>query len=306
MNRVDSAHLLRAAGSAAVFACLAGVALFSVMDVVMKMLALVIGAYNALLFRSIVGSLLSGTAMIASGNRWPPRPVLALHVRRGIVNTAMGWLFFWALTQLPLAEAIALSFVAPIIALYLAAILLGEAVGKTAILSALLGLAGVGIILSGRLSGDYQESALWGALAVIGSAVLFAYNLVLQRQLAQQAGMVEMSFFQNGMTLALLLPFLPFLAVVPLGGQWALVVGAAVLVILSQMCLAWAYARAPASRLIPLEYSAFVWASIMGWLFFAEHLSLAVVAGAAVIVAACLIAARQRPEMAAHVEADTA
>lgn len=306
MSGAPAPHRPGAGDLAAPLACLLGVAMFSVMDVAMKALALAIGVYSALLFRSAIGSMLTGAAMFAGGGRRPPRDVLALHVWRGVVVTGMAWLFFWALTQLPLAEAIALSFIAPIIALYLAAILLGEKVGGAAILSALLGLAGVGIILSGRVSGHYDASALRGALAVLGSAVLFAYNLVLQRQLAQKAGIVEMSFFQNGTMLLLLLPFAPFLMVPPAGWQWGLAVVAAVLVMLSQMSLAWAYARAPAPRLIPLEYSAFLWASLMGWLFFAERLSLPVIAGAAVIVAACLVASRQRPEMAAHVEADTA
>lgn len=306
MSLASSSPVLRAGGAAASIACLAGVALFSVMDVVMKALALGIGAYSALLFRSIFGSVMTGAAMLASGNRWPPRDVLALHVWRAVVVTVMGWLFFWALTQLPIAEAIALSFVAPIIALYLSAMLIDEKVGKSAMVSAILGLAGVGIILSGRVSGHYEASALRGALAVLCSAALFAYSLVLQRKQAQQAGMVEVSFFQHGTMLLLLLPLSPFLMIVPAGWQWGLVAAAALLAMFSQMSLVWAYARAAAPRLIPLEYSAFLWASLLGWLFFAERLSMAVVLGAAVIVAACLVAARQRPEMAAHVEADTA
>jgi len=296
----------RAAIPAAALACLAGVALFSAMDVAMKALAIAIGAYSALLFRSVIGSMLTGAAMVASRNRWPPPGVLRLHVHRASVITVMGWLFFWALTQLPMAEAIALSFIAPVVALYLSALLLKEKVGRTAVISALLGLAGVGIILSGRLSGHYESGAALGAAAVLGSAVLFAYNLVLQRRLAQQAGMVEISFFQNATMLVLLLPLAPFLMITPSGWQWAMVAGAAMLAIASQMCLAWAYARAPASHLVPFEYSAFIWASLLGWLFFSEPLSLEVVAGAAVIVSACLVAARQRPEIAARIEAGTA
>jgi S-adenosylmethionine uptake transporter len=72
------------------------------------------------------------------------------------------------------------------------------------------------------------------------------------------------------------------------------------------MVLAAAYARASASTLIPLEYSAFLWACLFGWLFFAEALTLPVLGGAALIVAACVIAAREQPELAAHVEAESA
>ncbi|OYW88544.1 MAG: EamA family transporter, partial [Sphingobium sp. 32-64-5] len=185
------------AGLLAPLACLLGVATFSIMDAAMKELALGLGAYSALLFRSLIGATLGGGAMAVTRARWPDRATLALHVRRGAVLAAMSWTFFWSLTRLPLAEAIALSFIAPIIALYLAALLLKERVGRAAILSALLGLVGVGIVLSGRLSGHYDAGALQGAAGILVSAVLFAYNLVLQRQLAQQAGAIEMSFCQN-------------------------------------------------------------------------------------------------------------
>ena len=272
----------------------------------MKELALGLGAYSALLFRSLIGAVLGGTAMAALRAPLPPPDRLALHARRGVVNTAMSWIFFWSLTKLPLAEGIALSFVAPIIALYLAALLLKEPVGRAAIVSALLGLAGVGIVLSDRLSGRYDADALWGAGGILMSALLFAYNLVLQRQLAQRAGAVEMSFCQNGMMLMLFAPLAPFLLAWPSACEWLLVLLATALVVASQLSIAWAYARAPAARLIPLEYSAFLWAAGLGWLVFGERLSPLVVAGAAVIVLACLIATRRRAEPGLHVEGGSA
>ena len=300
---------LSVAGRGAMLAplvCLIGVGSFSIMDAAMKELALGIGAYSALLFRSLLGATFGGGVMLLRSARLPARDVLALHIRRGVVMTGMSWTFFWSLTQLPLAEAIALSFIAPIIALYLAALLLKEEVGRGAIISALLGLVGVGIVLSERLGGEYDEKALRGALGVLISAALFAYNLVLQRQLAQRAGAVEMSFLQNGVMLMLFAPLAPFLLDWPTVREWWLVLLATGLVVISQLCLGWAYARAPASRLIPLEYSAFVWAALLGWLVFGEGLSPMVVAGAGVIVAACLIASRRQPELARHVEGESA
>ena len=66
------------------------------------------------------------------------------------------------------------------------------------------------------------------------------------------------------------------------------------------MLFAWAYARAEAQALVPLEYSGFLWASLFGWLMFGESLRLPVMLGALLIVAACWIAApRKRPELTA-------
>jgi len=81
---------------------------------------------------------------------------------------------------------------------------------------------------------------------------------------------------------------------------------AAALAFTSLALLAWAYARSEAQRLIPVEYSAFLWAALIGWLVFDEELSAGTVAGALLIVAGCLIAARFKPKAspldAPHVE----
>lgn len=273
-------------------ACL-GVALFSVMDAVMKGLVLSIGVYNALLWRNLAGVLMSGTVYAVSRGGWPSPAAMRIHILRGIVVAAMALLFFWSLAHLPLAEAIALSFIAPLIALYLAAVMLGETIGKAAIFASIMGIAGVAVIMAGKFgSGDYSADAMNGALAVFASAVLFAYNLILARQQAQIAEPAEIAFFQV-LTVALVLACgAPWFAVVPQGEQWIPLIGAAALAIVSLLLLSWAYARAEAQVLIPVEYSAFIWAAILGWLVFDEALSWTTVAGTVMIVAGCLTVAR--------------
>jgi S-adenosylmethionine uptake transporter len=283
--------------------CCMGVALFSVMDAAMKGLSLSIGVYNALLWRAVAGTLLGLVLMLVLRQRWPTLSVLRLHLLRGTVVAFMALSFFWALVRLPLAEAIALSFIAPLIALYLAAWLLKEQVSRAAILASLLGLVGVAVILSGRMHGSYNEDALAGAGAVLLSAVLFAWNLILQRQQAQLASPVEVAFFQHLVMLGIFALAAPWLAILPPPGALPLVALAATLAFTSLSALAWAYARAEAQRLIPVEYSAFVWGAIIGWLTFGEALAVTTVAGAALIVTACLIAARANPtDPPPHVE----
>lgn len=291
---------------AAIATCTAGVALFCCMDVLMKQLSIGIGAFSALVWRGMVASLLSGGVMLAVRGRWPAPAVLRVHLLRGVIIAAMALLFFWALARMPMAEAIALSFIAPIIALFLAALLLKERIRPSAILAALLGLAGTAVILSGRLAQHYDSDALWGAGAVLASAVLFAWNLILQRQQAQVAGPVEVSFFQNIVVLAALLPAAPFLLQPVARPDWITIVGAALLAIVSQMCLSWAYARAQAQTLIPLEYSAFFWAALFGWLVFAEPLTWPTLLGTALIVFGCLLVARDRPSAGPQLENEVA
>lgn len=296
----------RASSFATAFAvCCLGVALFSLMDAAMKGLSIAIGVYNALLWRAVAGTTMGVVGMAALRNAWPRPAVLRLHLLRGVVVSFMAFCFFWALVRLPLAEAIGLSFIAPLIALYLAALLLKERIGRGAIIASLLGLAGVAVILSGRLRGGYDADALWGAGAVLLSAVLFAWNLVLQRQQAQVASPIEVAFFQQLVMLCVFLLAAPFLAVVPEVEHIPHILGAAALAFASLMCMSWAYARAEAQRLIPVEYTAFIWAAIMGWLAFGERVTPATLAGTLLIVIGCLIAARSEPAVA-HVESGSA
>ncbi|MBB3982627.1 S-adenosylmethionine uptake transporter [Sphingobium fontiphilum] len=272
--------------------CCAGVALFSVMDAAMKGLSLAIGLYNALFWRAVAGSVLGLALMLLLREPWPSRAVLRLHVLRGLVVAGMAMLFFWALMRMPIAEAIALSFIAPLIALYLAALLLGETISRQAIGASVLGLLGVIVILSGKMRGSYDGVALLGAGAVLASAVLFAWNLILQRQQAQLASPVEVAFFQHLVMLGAFSPGAPWLLAVPPSSALPMVLLAAGLAFTSLAALAWAYARAQAQVLIPVEYTAFIWAAILGWLAFGERLTLPTLAGAGLIVAGCLLAAR--------------
>ena len=274
-------------------AALAGVGFLSLMDAFMKEAALLIGAYTATVLRSTIGTALIAPVWLSRGPAMPSRAVMMLHLTRGVVSAFMALTFFFALTRLPLAEAIALSFIAPLIALYLARVLLGEVISRNAIGASLLGFAGTLVIVGGRIGqGEFDEGAALGIASLLISALLYAYNFIVIRRQAQVADPLEITTFHSGIATLVLLTLAPFLwegasvpVLVPL-------VAAAALTLAGSLSLAWAYARAEASALVPTEYSGFVWAAAFGWLFFREGVSLPTLAGTALIVAGCWVATR--------------
>lgn len=280
---------------------MAGIALFSAMDAAVKSAALVVGAYSAYLLRCLVGFAVIAPFWWWRRRQWPARAVLKIHLVRGVVVAFMGWTFFFALVRLPLAEAIAISFIAPLVALYLAAVFLGEQIQPRAIIAALLGLAGVMVIVGGRIGRERMtDDAMLGLAAILGSALLYAWNLVLQRQQALVASPTEVSTFQNGVVALVLLTGAPLLLVIPETQRvWIGILAGALLAVGAALCLAWAYARAEAQSLVPIEYTGFLWAALFGWLLFAEPLSATTVAGAFLIVIGCWIATRKPPEQSA-------
>jgi drug/metabolite transporter (DMT)-like permease len=279
-----------------------GIATFAGMDAIMKGLSIELGAYNAMLWRTAIALVIAVVLFLWKRTRWPKTGVIRLHVWRGVVTSLMAFLFFWGLAYVPLAEAIALSFIAPLIALYLAALLLREKVGDRAILASVIGFAGALVIIGGRWGGHYSDDIGKGIVAILISAVLYAYNLILQRQQALLAGPVEIAFFQSGTMLVVYLAFAPAFAVAPALHQLPRLAGAAALGMTSLMLLSWAYGRAQASILIPVEYTAFIWGALLGWLVFAEVVTFATLAGTALIVVGCLIATRRRSGPVDHIE----
>ena len=276
----------------------AGIATFSAMDVLMKGLSIDIGAYNAVLWRTGAGTILSGALYFASRPAMPNRATLRIHAVRSLFVAGMAVSFFWALARLPMAEAIAIAFIAPLVALYMAAIFLGERIGPRSILASLLGLAGVIVIVGGKLGrGDYAPEALWAVAAVVGSALLYAYNLILARRQAKMAEPMEIAFFQNGFVALILAVGAPWLLAVPGSEQAIPLVGAAFLAVTSLLLLSWAYARAEAQILATTEYTGFLWAMLFGWMFFDEAVTWPTIAGAVLIVLGCLIVARKTPQL---------
>jgi len=128
-----------------------GVLLFSLLDALMKAQALAMGTYSAMFWRMAFGVLFA--VLLFSPSR--VRPIsgqdLKIHMLRATVTTLMTYLLFFSLTRIPLAQAIGLFFIAPIVALFLAAPLLGERVHSKAKIA-----AGLGFMGGGRCSGGWR------------------------------------------------------------------------------------------------------------------------------------------------------
>lgn len=275
-------------------AAAAGVGCLSVMDAFMKEAALLTGTYTATVARSLFGATLIAPFWFWKRKGWPAKATMKLHVERGIVAAFMALSFFYALTKMPLAEAIAISFVAPLVALYLARVMLGEVIRREAIYASVLGFAGTLVIVGGKIGqGDFDRDTALGLASLTFSALLYAYNFILMRKQSQVAGPVEVATFHSGVGGLVLLLLAPLLGTSPVASAMPYLIAAGMLTVAGAMALAWAYARAEAQVLVPIEYSGFLWASVLGWAFFREAVTLPTVAGTALIVTGCWLATRQ-------------
>src|SRR5215218_8763092 len=143
------------------------------MDAVMKALVLAIGIYAVSIWRSTANLVLTGGLYLPRRRPWPARSVLKIHIARGVIVTVMALLFFWGIGRVPLAQAIALTFIAPLIALLLAALFLQEQIGRRSIVGSAAAFAGVIVIVLGQARAELGEQVLIGSAAIIGSALCY-------------------------------------------------------------------------------------------------------------------------------------
>ena len=276
-------------------AAIVAVGLLSLMDALMKGASLAAGVFSASLLRTLIATCIAAPLWVAARPGWPRGPVMRLHIERGIVSAFMALSFFYALPKLPIAEAIAISFVAPLVALYLARILLGETIARGAVLASVLGLAGTVVIVWARLGrSDFDEETALGLAALFFSALLYAYNFVVIRRQSQLAKPLEVATFHAGVGTLVHLFAAPFLFVMPDGATFGILTVAGVLTVLAGSLIAWAYARAEAQILVPVEYTGFLWAALFGWLMFSEGVTGTTLLGVTLIVIGCWIAAPRR------------
>lgn len=268
---------------------LAAVLTFSVNDVLGKWLVAAYGAGQLMVIRSLGSMVLVGPFALRSLARegWRvERPGMqALRVALGATES---FCFYWAVGHMPLADAMTFWMAAPIFVTALSALLLGERVSIRRWALVLLGFAGVVLALGGGLHGLGGP----GLVALLGS-VLYALFLLGSRSLRGTpdvvlAGMQMLGGFAIG---AIGIPVTGWTP--PDWTDLLLLLGLGLVATMAHMMVTRALKLAPASVVVPYQYSFLIWATLFGWLFFDDLPGPMTIAGGAIIVLAGLLLYRE-------------
>jgi len=206
-----------------------------------------------------------------------------LHLRRSVAGTASMFLNFYAVDHLPLADVTAFSFVMPIFAVVLAALLLGETVGPHRAFAVVLGFGGVLLMVEPHAGFGSALGSATGAAAALGGAFLSAFVVVFIRHMSATETSEAIVFYfmavcASAGAVTMLWWFTPLTA-----SQGVLLVLCGLLGGIGQVCMTYSYRFAEPSLLAPFDYSAMIWATALGFLVFAEVPERMVLAGAAVV-----------------------
>lgn len=274
----------------------AGIAILCGMDAVIKHLVETNDVLVVTLGRYIFGAAFAIAIWLRSGRPTLTRDMWKAHAARGVVIAISATLFFWCLSVLPLAEVIVITFIAPLLVPFIARTLLGEKLRPRSLIAGVAGFAGVLIAASGGDNFSADNQRLLGIGAAVAAALTYALSITMLRARAGKDGPIAIGVLSSVIPgLIIALPTIITGDLPPVGDlPDFLALGA--LAASGMYLLARAYANAEAQVLAPLEFTALVWAALIGIFLFDEIPRPQVWVGAVIIIGACLWGAQKEKE----------
>ena len=221
-------------------------------------------------------------------------PTLWLHAARGTLIAAATLSFFSGLAYLPVADAISIFFIEPLLVTLLSAVLLGETVGWRRLLAIAIGFLGAIIIIRPTFS-----DVGWPVLYPVLAAVFFSFYILLTRKLVANEDPVRLQFFAGVFGLLVMGGALAIgtrnqigilAATWPSLNEWILLAGLGFIATLGHLLVVHAFRRAPVSVLAPFQYVEIIGATILGFVFFNDFpdpltwLGIAIIVGSGIYV----------------------
>ncbi len=241
--------------------------------------------------RALFGGLMTlPFALKAEGSRAfrPANPMH--HLGRAVLLFGATFLFFNALKHLPIADALAIFFVNPLVIVVLSALALRENVGPRRWAAVAVGFIGTLIIIR---PGMVEINP--GTLFALGAGVALGAYFVMTRAIAGAADAMVLTFQTSATGAALMTLALPFLWHSPSPVQWVMLASLGVIATLGHFLITKAYEQAEASLLAPLAFTEIIMSVVVGWYYFGDLPDRWTVLGVTVLVASAVyISVRER------------
>ena len=207
-----------------------------------------------------------------------------LQVARGVTATASATLFVLAITHVPLADAVAVSFVAPFLVTVLGALILREPVGWRRWTAVAIGFCGMLVVIRPGLGVFHPAIFL-----VVLAATMFALRQILSRFLSGADGVLTTVAYTSAVSFGLATLAMPFVWTPPDGPEiWLFAIGLAILAALGELLVIIALTKAQAVAVAPLHYTLILWGTFYGFMVFGQLPDQWTLIGCAVIVASGL------------------
>jgi len=243
---------------------------------------------NLVFFRNLFGLMALAPILVKIGVSSIKTNVIHLHLLRSLAGISAMYCFFYALAKLPLADAMLLKISAPLFIPIFAFIWISEIISTRTILAILVGFFGVILVL--KPTGEIQLASLVG---ILGGA-LAAFAKVSIRRMSDTEPTSRIVFYFAA--ISLIISSIPLLNswITPTNHEWLLLLLLGIVGTIGQLFLTRAYTLAPASRVGPFTYVSIVFASLIGWWFWNETLTLITIMGACLIIFSGILIFREK------------
>lgn len=265
---------------------IAGIACFALLDLNSKWLAASYGMGQVLVLRNVVTLLV--LLPFLRGLHAATRP--GLHLLRAALMLVSSGTYYYAFRELPLFDGYLMFFTAPFMVMMLARWLLAETVPRIAWLFVACGFLGVVLALIPRLAADAAHAAAPLASAFLGT-VTYSVVLILTRRMGREP-FAALMLWPCAVGSIAPLPLAVLDWTPPPAGDLALLLLNGVFATAASACLSRAVQLAPPSRLAPLDFTAILWVIAFDRFVFGHTVGAIELAGAAMVVVACVLHAR--------------
>ncbi len=258
---------------------LLGVFLFALNDAIGKWLVADYGVGQLMMLRSI------GAAFVLAPLALALRPALfrvenpRLQLLRVLCMAGDTYAFYWATRSMPLADVMTFYMASPLIVTALSAPLLGEKVERFRWIAVMIGFAGVVIALR-----PTPHMFSWGSPLALFGATMFALGQIFTRKL-RRSHWLQLTVWQFAVAGLIGAATIPFAWTTPPAFDVGLMALVGIVSMLCFILITRALAMTRAAVLAPLQYSAILWAALMGWLVWRDVPTLPIVLGNVVIIA---------------------
>ena len=199
---------------------------------------------------------------------------------RGTIGVVAVGLLFAAVSQIPIADAYAISFISPIVVTLLSPFLLGENVGIRRWLAVVIGFGGVLLVIQPGFR-EFQT----GSLIAISAGVMFGLYGIVTRKLTQHELPRIMMVYTSFVGVVGVSPFLPTIWVTPQLDHSGMILAMGILATVGHALMVYSYAAAPAVVVTPFLYTSMIAATIQGYFIFGDFPNIIAWTGISTIIA---------------------
>ena len=228
--------------------------------------------------------------------RWPGSVRTAnldLMILRALAMLAAIYCYYFAVSAIPLADAVLLSFSSPLFVPLLGFLLYRFALDRTAFIAVAIGFVGVALIVK-----PGAGIIVTGALLGLAAGAFGALSLVSLWRMPCGESPVRVVFYLALINTVVSSFALPWVWQTPAPADWLPLIALGLSSTAAQILLAWGCLIAPADRVGPFQYSSIIFAALLGWAFWSESIDALMVVGAGLIIAASIFLTRTAPKRA--------